>query len=83
MPLSDSIRADTDLIAREYDYGDVTIIAIDTAATPGDVSVDIVEDTAIIVLDTDTTTNQRELELPDGDATTLNNNGIVTIEVRE
>lgn len=83
MALLDKLERGTDLIARRYDYPNATIVAIDSGAIDGDVSVDIVDSTAILVVDTDTTTTQRELELPDGDATILNNNGVLTIEVKE
>lgn len=83
MTLLDRLEHDTELIARQYDYPDTTVVAIDGGPTDDEVTVDIVDNTAIVVVDTPTTTTQREIELPDGDATILNNNGILTIEVRE
>jgi len=83
MPLSDRLERDDRLLARRYDYPDATVFVLDVSAHPNEVDVDIVDGTAIVVVDAGTDAEQHEIELPDGDATAFINNGVVTIEVRE
>jgi hypothetical protein len=45
------------------------------------VSADVVEGTAIVVLETEEGTRQREFDVPAGDAEAFTNNGVVTVEV--
>lgn len=65
-------------IIRRYDYDDSWVLAADVGASAGDIDVDIVGTTAIVVADDGT---EAEFELPDGDATAGTRNGVVTIEV--
>lgn len=67
-------------IARHYIYPTSEVIAFDFDPGTTDISVDIVDSTAIIIPDS-SADNQYEIELPTSDATTTINNGIVTIEV--
>ncbi|MFB6104317.1 MAG: hypothetical protein ABEJ57_04430 [Halobacteriaceae archaeon] len=83
MTLSDRLTHDDRLLARRYDYPDATVFVIDVSHWTTDVDIDVVDDTAILVLDAGDDTEQHEIELPDGDATAFINNGVVTIEVRE
>lgn len=63
-------------VARRYDYEDSQVIAIDLGGASTDVSVDIVGDTAIVVVGEE----QVEIDLPAAGATARANNGVVTIE---
>ncbi|WP_049920802.1 DUF7127 family protein [Halopiger djelfimassiliensis] len=65
-------------LARRYDYDDRTVVAVDFGS-PTDASVDLVDDTVIVVVDGE----QYELELPDGadDAHTFIKNGVLTVEM--
>lgn len=83
MPLSDSTKRDSRLPARQLEYEDTTVFVIDTASIPGSTDVDIVDGTALVIVDTPEGPEQHEFELPDGDATAFNNNGVVTIEVNQ
>ncbi|PSP90849.1 hypothetical protein BRC90_00290 [Halobacteriales archaeon QS_4_69_34] len=60
---------------RRYEYDDAITYAADVG--PREASVDVVGETAIVVLDGE----QFEIELPTGDATTAVTNGVLTIEV--
>jgi hypothetical protein len=64
---------------RQYEYDDSTIFAADLGTTD-ETSVDLVDQTAIVVVGDD----QFEFEVPteNGDAQTDINNGILTIEVK-
>ncbi len=61
-----------------YEYGDRTVFAMDLGPDV-EPSVDIVDDTAIVVLDDG---RQREIDLPTGEVQAVNTNGVVTFEVR-
>ncbi|WIV68164.1 Hsp20/alpha crystallin family protein [Natrialbaceae archaeon AArc-T1-2] len=73
------LARDDGQMARQYDYGDETIVAVDFGAVEADAAVDVVDDTVIVVFEDD----QRELELPAdvGDAQAFMKNGVLTIEV--
>ena len=68
-------------IIRRYDYDDSWVLAADVGASAGDIDVDIVGTTAIVVADDGNEVTEAEFELPDGDATAGTRNGVVTIEV--
>ncbi|RBI63902.1 hypothetical protein DMJ13_05180 [halophilic archaeon] len=66
-------------IARRYEYDDEEqVIVADFGAA--DVSVDVLDDVAIVVVEGDEN-YQTELELPEGEAQAFINNGVLTIEV--
>lgn len=69
---------ESDVVADRFDYDDHTVLAIDFGPTH-DPTVDLVDDTAIVIVDD----QQHELDLPAGDGRVDNNNGIVTITVRQ
>ena len=75
----------TDGLVRRYDYDDASTVVADLGVSDDAASVDVVDGTAILVLESDDGEPvQRELELPEGEvAKALINNGIVTIEVRQ
>ncbi|MFH5799244.1 hypothetical protein [Haladaptatus sp. CMAA 1911] len=68
-----------DSIARHYEYGDEELIVADFGIA--DVSVDVLDDAAIVVVERDGESFQSEIELPEGDAQAFINNGVLTIEV--
>ncbi|MDR9380190.1 MAG: hypothetical protein RI560_00755 [Natronomonas sp.] len=70
-----SIRGDIDAVARHYEYDDSAIIVADFGFVTG--SVDVVDDTAIVVIDDD----QYEFDVPAGVDRAVMNNGVVSIEV--
>ena len=67
---------------RRYDYDDSWVLAADVGASAGDIDVDIVGTTAIVVADDGSEVSEAEFELPGGDATAEVRNGVVTIEVQ-
>jgi len=70
-------------IVRRYDYDDSRILVADLGASAGDVDVDIVGTTAIVVADDGDEVTEAEFELPGDDATVETRNGVVTIEVAQ
>ena len=65
-----------DVVIRTFDYDDSTTIAVDFGNSAADLSIDIVDSTAIIV----TGDEQFEFELPP-EATDISvHNGVLTIE---
>ena len=71
--------ADASGMVRRYDYEDRTVIAADFGPTAAAVAVDVVDGTAIIVVDDE----QTEITLPEGDGEAFNRNGVVIIEMRQ
>ncbi|UPV74699.1 hypothetical protein M0R89_01185 [Halorussus limi] len=69
-----------DVFTRRYEYEDAEVLAADLGVT-GDASVDVLDDTAIVVFDGDEETQQVEFQLPDGGAEAFITNGVLTIEV--
>ena len=68
-------------MVRRYDYDDAWVLAADVGASAGDIDIDIVGTTAIVVADDGSEVTEAEFELPGGDATAEVRNGVVTIEV--
>ena len=68
-------------IVRRYDYDGSWVLAADIGASAGDIDVDIVGTTAIVVADNGDEVAEVEFELPGEDATVETRNGVVTIEV--
>lgn len=75
--------ASDEVLYRQYEYDDETVFAADLGPMADDASVEVVDGTAIVVLETDEGAQQYELELPDGDAHTFISNGVLTIEVED
>ncbi|MGB9987756.1 DUF7127 family protein [Salarchaeum japonicum] len=68
-------------MVRRYDYDDRTIVVADLGTSADDVTVDVVDGTAILVDDGEG--RQREFDVPAGDvAKATITNGIVTVEVK-
>lgn len=68
-----------DIIARQYEYEDYTVLAADFGAGTTDGVVDVVDGTAILAIDGD----EFDLALPEGETRAFMKNGVVTIEVEE
>ena len=68
---------DGDRRVQRYEYEDAVVYAVDLGPA-ADGSVDVVDGTAIVVVDDD----QYEFEVP-GDAKAFIRNGVVTVEVTE
>lgn len=67
-------------VARRYQYDDEsTVLAVDFGADEPEASVDVVDDTIIVVVGDE----QYEFDLPDGadDAHTFIKNGVLTVEM--
>ncbi|THE64213.1 Hsp20/alpha crystallin family protein [Salinadaptatus halalkaliphilus] len=73
----DNIVHSEDALVRRYQYDDRTVLAVDLGPTT-EPSVDVVDDTVIVVVDDD----QYELDLPvdANDAHTFIKNGVLSIE---
>jgi len=66
---------------RVYEYDDAYVVALDLRSMEGEVSVDTVGETAIVVVENDGEVAESEFDLP-GEATAKTvNNGVLTIEV--
>jgi hypothetical protein len=70
-----------DRFARRYEYNESTVIAVDLGVGVADTNVDIVDGTAIVVIETEDGERQEEFDLPDENAQVFIRNGILTIEV--
>lgn len=82
MPNTQSLGRDERFV-RRYDYDDRWVIAVDLPAEDDAVDVDVVDRTAIVVLDLGDRVAEAEFDLP-GPATTVEtNNGVLTIEVEK
>jgi HSP20 family molecular chaperone IbpA len=68
---------------RRYEYENEWVIAADTGTFGGDVSVDVVGTTAIVVAESGDTITETEFELPGEDVAVATNNGVLTITVQK
>lgn len=75
------IADERDVFARRYEYDGETVIAVDLGVEAGNANVDIVDDTAIVVIETAEGERQEEFALPADDARAFIRNGVLTIEV--
>jgi HSP20 family molecular chaperone IbpA len=66
---------------RQYEYDDRYVLAADLNVADGDVEVDVVGTTAIVVVETGDRVTESEFELPGTDPTVATNNGVLTITV--
>ncbi|AEH35405.1 DUF7127 family protein [Halopiger xanaduensis] len=66
-------------VARRYEYDDGAVLVVDFGTGVADASVDLVDDTVIVIVDDE----QYEFELPEGasDAHTFIKNGVLTVEL--
>ena len=68
---------------RRYEYDDRYVIAADLGVPDDDIDVDIVGETAIVVIETDGEVNEAEFELPGRDGDAVVNNGVLTITIEK
>lgn len=78
---SQHIAGGRDVFARRYEYDDGSVIAIDLGGATTDASVDVVDGTAIVVIETPEGERQEEFDLPTEQARAFIRNGVLTIEV--
>ncbi|WP_129116413.1 Hsp20/alpha crystallin family protein [Halegenticoccus tardaugens] len=64
---------------RRYDYGDAWIVAADLGVSEESVDVDVVGDTAIVVVEAGDRVAETEFELPGPDAEAFMKNGVLTL----
>ncbi|MFB6217833.1 MAG: hypothetical protein ABEH77_01445 [Halobacteriaceae archaeon] len=67
-------------VVRRYSDGDSDVVVADLGAA-ANASVDVVDGTAIVVVEDGAGSVERELDLPPDAATAHINNGVVTVEV--
>lgn len=66
---------DRGTVVSEHEYDDGSLVAVDFGAARGDLTVDILDDTAIVIAGDE----QFEFELPDEATEVDANNGVLTI----
>lgn len=74
-------QARDEVLYRQYDYDEETVFVADLGTDVEDASVEVVDGTAIVVLETPEGAHQYEFEIPAGDAHTFMKNGVLSIEV--
>ena len=72
-----------DRIVRRYEYDDSWVLAGDVGLAAGDIDVDVVGTTAIVVAETGDEISEAEFELPGPDASVATNNGVLIITVEK
>lgn len=76
-----SVRGDSEAVVRHYEYDDEDLLVADFGhverASGHAGSVDLVDGTAIVVVDDE----QYEFDVPEGASRGIMNNGIVTVEM--
>lgn len=68
---------------RRYEYDDSHVIAADLGLSEEQVDIDIVGDTAILVVETDGDVSETEIDLPGRDGEATVNNGVLTVTVQK
>lgn len=66
---------------RRYEYPDRWVLAVDLAVGDDAVDVDVVGETAIVVVDHGDRVSEAEFDLPGAETRVDVNNGVLTIEV--
>ncbi|MFW5939164.1 MAG: Hsp20/alpha crystallin family protein [Halolamina sp.] len=67
---------------RVYEYDDSLVVALDLGTAEGEVAVDVVGDTAIVVIESaDGSSAETEFDLPGEAEETTVSNGVLTVEV--
>lgn len=66
---------------RRYDYGDRVVLAADIPVEDEAVDVDVVGETAIVVIERNGRVSETEFEVPGGDAHVDVKNGVLTIAI--
>lgn len=82
MSLKQFIGSGDDRMVRQYDYDDESVIVVDLDVPDETVSLEVLEDAVLVVVETVEESGQAEIPIPeDGDARAFMNNGVLTIEV--
>ena len=80
----DTLTESNDAVVRRYEYGDERVLVADLGVSNDAASIDVVDDTVILVMEGDSEPVQHELEAPEGTVEkALINNGVVTVEVEQ
>jgi HSP20 family molecular chaperone IbpA len=74
-------KKEADPLVSRYEYDDSAVVVADLGVPEGETSVDVVDDTAIVVVETPEGSVEREFDVPAGAARAYINNGVVTVEV--
>lgn len=78
----ESLSEQLDAPVRQFEYDDETVLVADVGVNDDAVTIDVLDDTVILVVETDRDPVQHELEVPTGTVSkALINNGVVTVEV--
>ncbi|SIR59033.1 DUF7127 family protein [Natronorubrum thiooxidans] len=92
----EQFTTDEGQMARQYEYDECSVLAVDFGVDETDAAVDVVDDTVIVVVDSADRRSadrsggsppddgvQYEIDLPDGvdDAHTFMKNGVLTVEM--
>lgn len=70
-----------DSFLRQYNYGDTVVIAADLPVDDRQVDVDVIDGTAIVVIEQNGRISETELDVPRGETTVDVTNGVLTISV--
>lgn len=82
--MPDQAQVRSDVPVRRYEYEDTSVIVADLGPVADDVSVEVLEDVAIVVLARPEGDAQFEIDLPEeGVSNTFITNGVLTFEVNE
>ncbi|MCU4740233.1 Hsp20/alpha crystallin family protein [Halobacteria archaeon AArc-m2/3/4] len=75
------LARDDGQMVRQYEYDDESVLAVDFGPQDADASVDVVDDTVIVVVGDE----QQEFDLPENTASAqaFMQNGVLTIELEE
>lgn len=80
MTLDELTRSD-DRLLRRYEYDDALVVAVDLGLPDDAISVDFLDDTAIVVVREGGEETQYDVDLPAGESQAFMKNGVLTIEV--
>ena len=72
-----------DEVLRRYEYDDSYVIAADLGVPDDDVDIDVVGETAIVVIETDNEVSEAEFGLPSSGGDAAVNNGVLTISIEK
>ncbi|MFB6070448.1 MAG: hypothetical protein ABEJ76_05435 [Halanaeroarchaeum sp.] len=72
-----------EVLQRRYEYEDETVLVADLGSVAENATVDVVDGTAVVVIEGPEGPSQYEFQVPEGSAHTFINNGVLTVEVSE
>lgn len=75
--------SEDDRFLRRYEYDDRWVVVADLSVDDEDVDVDVVGETAILVVDHGDRVTETEFDLPGAAATVETNNGVLTITIEK